>query len=62
MAVEYPTKEVNVLVGHQGTVSTVKFSGDGNYCISGGNDKTIRLWNPAKGKNLFCDHSKITFK
>ncbi|KAI9290988.1 WD40 repeat-like protein [Neoconidiobolus thromboides FSU 785] len=26
-------------------LNIVKYSSDGNYCFSGGNDKTIRLWN-----------------
>lgn len=26
--------------------------GDGNYCLSGGYDKTIRLWNPHKEKEI----------
>jgi mitogen-activated protein kinase organizer 1 len=45
----FPSQELCTLRGHIGSVSTVKFNSDGNYCLSGGNDKTIRLWNPVKG-------------
>jgi len=27
----------------------VSFNYDGNYCLSGGQDKTLKLWNPHKG-------------
>lgn len=29
--------------------STSLSSDDGNYCMSGGQDQTIKLWNPSKG-------------
>lgn len=45
----YPSKEANVLRGHQGTVPAVRWNHDGQYCLSGGGDKTVRLWNPFKG-------------
>jgi mitogen-activated protein kinase organizer 1 len=46
MACPLPTKEAAVLKGHQGPVLALKFNHDGNYCLSGGQDRTIRLWNP----------------
>eukprot|EP01116_Phalansterium_solitarium_P008943 TRINITY_DN22912_c0_g1_i1.p1 TRINITY_DN22912_c0_g1~~TRINITY_DN22912_c0_g1_i1.p1 ORF type:complete len:299 (+),score=93.70 TRINITY_DN22912_c0_g1_i1:64-960(+) len=45
----YPTKEAIVLRGHHGSIPVVRFNANGNYCASGGNDRTVRLWNPAKG-------------
>lgn len=30
-------------------VYSLRFTGDGSYCLSGGHDRTIRLWNPQKG-------------
>jgi len=44
-----PTRETSVLKGHTGSVSTVRFNVDGTYCLSGGKDKIIRLWNPHRG-------------
>jgi mitogen-activated protein kinase organizer 1 len=44
----YPTKEASICRGHQGSVLALKFSSDGSYCVSGGSDKTLRLWNPHK--------------
>ena len=35
--------------GHKGPVYAARFSSDGNYCMSCGRDRTIRLWNPHKG-------------
>ncbi|KAL6058331.1 WD repeat domain-containing protein 83 [Balamuthia mandrillaris] len=42
----FPTKEAQTLKGHVGPVNTVKFNSNGNYCLSCGHDKTVRLWNP----------------
>jgi len=49
MKTSFPSKEIAILKGHQGAVLVNKFSSDGNYCISAGSDKSIRLWNPQKG-------------
>ena len=34
--------------GHQSAVNAVRYSSDGNYCMSCGEDRTLRLWNPVK--------------
>lgn len=47
-----PTKEVNVLRGHEGAVLAVRFNQDGNYCLSCGRDRTLRLWNPHRGLQI----------
>ena len=39
---------VRDLKGHEGAVNAVRYSKDGNYCMSCGDDKTLRLWNPLK--------------
>jgi len=44
-----PYTLVHTLRGHQGTVTTVRFNSNGNYCLSCGQDKSIKLWNPHKG-------------
>ena len=31
-----------------GAVNSVRFSGDGKYCMTAGDDRTIMLWNPHK--------------
>lgn len=37
------------LDGHQsGGVNAVKFSSDGNYCLTAGDDRMVMLWNPHK--------------
>lgn len=46
---ELPRKEANVLKGHEGAVLAARFNSDGNYCLSCGKDRTIRLWNPHRG-------------
>jgi mitogen-activated protein kinase organizer 1 len=40
---------VNTLRGHQGPVYSVRFNRNGEYCVTTGSDKTIKLWNPHKG-------------
>lgn len=44
-----PCKESNQLEGHQGAVRAVRFNYDGNYCLTCGSDKLLKLWNPHKG-------------
>jgi WD40 repeat protein len=43
-----------VLVGHEGEVTSVACSGDGQHIVSGGEDRTVRIWNGASGKLLHC--------
>jgi WD40 repeat protein len=38
--------------GHDGTVLSVIFSADGKQLLSGGKDRTVRLWDVATGKEL----------
>lgn len=44
----------------QGAVRAVRFNKDGNYCITCGNDKTVKLWNPYKQLKLqtYSGHSQ----
>ncbi|CEM08840.1 unnamed protein product [Vitrella brassicaformis CCMP3155] len=44
-----PWKSTATLRGHKGSVQNVRFNKDGSYCLSCGQDKTLRLWNPHKG-------------
>mmetsp|Transcript_3439 Transcript_3439/g.4000 ORF Transcript_3439/g.4000 Transcript_3439/m.4000 type:complete len:358 (-) Transcript_3439:42-1115(-) len=43
-----PSQPTTRLVGHEGPVKVVRFSSCGKYCITGGHDRTVRLWNPAR--------------
>ena len=45
-----PQKCVATLDKHVGPVYSVKYNADGNYCMSAGEDRTIKLWNPTKQK------------
>ena len=42
--------ERNRLQGHEGTIYDIEFSPDGKTLVSGGLDKTIRLWDSETGK------------
>mmetsp|Transcript_76766 Transcript_76766/g.115508 ORF Transcript_76766/g.115508 Transcript_76766/m.115508 type:complete len:372 (+) Transcript_76766:174-1289(+) len=41
-----PSLPVAKLDGHDGPVQVVRFTNDGKYCLTGGHDRTVRLWNP----------------
>ncbi|KAM6389961.1 LOW QUALITY PROTEIN: WD repeat domain-containing protein 83 [Rhynochetos jubatus] len=49
---ELPRRRVRTLECGQGAVRAVRFNADGNYCLTCGSDKTLRLWNPHKGTAL----------
>ena len=44
-----PYREEHVLSGHRGAVMVVRFNKDGTYCMTGGKDKHVILWNPHNG-------------
>jgi mitogen-activated protein kinase organizer 1 len=51
---------VQDLIGHQGPVNVACYNIDGSYLLSGGSDRTIRLWNPVTGLlvKTFTGHGK----
>jgi eukaryotic-like serine/threonine-protein kinase len=44
--------KTGALRGHQGPVTTLAYSVDGQYLASGSADKTVRVWNLAPGKEV----------
>lgn len=38
--------------GHVGPVFVVRFNREGDYCLSGGKDRSVCLWNPKTGKRI----------
>ncbi|KAG0533326.1 hypothetical protein BDA96_04G183900 [Sorghum bicolor] len=51
-AQQLPRTEARSLSGHEGAVLAVRFNRDGNYCLSCGKDRTLRLWNPHTGAHV----------
>ncbi len=39
-------KPAATLAAHKGAVNVVTFNSDGNYCMTGGDDRRVVLWNP----------------
>ncbi|TPX70416.1 hypothetical protein SpCBS45565_g01741 [Spizellomyces sp. 'palustris'] len=58
-----PHREVRSLHGHKGPVHAVRYSQDGNYILTAGSDRTIRLWNPESGLSIktYEGHGKEIF-
>jgi|EP01047_Picozoa_sp_COSAG01_P028289 WD40 repeat protein len=54
-----PSRCATALTGHEGAALCVRFNKDGGYCLSGGADRTVRLWNPHKGflVKKYCAHA-----
>ncbi|PWZ27648.1 WD repeat domain-containing protein 83 [Zea mays] len=52
VAQQLPRTEARSLSGHEGAVLAVRFNRDGNYCLSCGKDRTLRLWNPHTGAQV----------
>jgi WD40 repeat protein len=51
----------HVFLGHEGTVSGVAFSPDGQYVLSGSADGTLRLWDVETGEEvrIFTGHDDV---
>ena len=51
--------EIFVQLGHQGSVDTAAFSGDGKYVATGCNDFSVKLWDAASGAEVrtFLGHA-----
>jgi WD40 repeat protein len=44
-----PTRCVATLAGHEGAVLNVRYNAGGQYALSCGKDRTLRLWSLSKG-------------
>ena len=48
MSARKPAYALSRLEGHKGAVNVCRYTYSGDYCMSGGEDRTIMLWNPLK--------------
>ncbi|KAI8367555.1 WD40-repeat-containing domain protein [Radiomyces spectabilis] len=56
----YPTECIQELKAHKGPVNEVCYNKSGQYCVSAGRDRTVRLWNPLSAMLLhtYTGHSR----
>jgi WD40 repeat protein len=47
-----PRSLLRRLDSHTGAVNVVRYNHGAKYCLSGSSDRSIRLWNPATGKEI----------
>ena len=46
---DLPASQASTFKGHTGPILAVRFNSDGNYCLTAGQDRIVKLWNPVKG-------------
>ncbi len=63
MGVRTKLSKLRTLTGHSEVVRSVVYSPDGRYLASGSQDKTIKIWEVATGKELrtLTGHSNSVF-
>ncbi|KAJ3177161.1 WD repeat-containing protein 83 [Geranomyces variabilis] len=49
---DLPQREVHRIAAHTGPVHAVKYNQDGNYILTAGHDRLVRLWNPETGMGI----------
>jgi len=49
---DIPQTRIREIDCKQGAIRCLQFSVDGNYCMTGGADKSLKLWNPNRGVML----------
>ena len=55
-----PVQCVRIFTEHKGPVHVARYNSTGEYALSGGQDRLIRLWNPETGLNIktYTGHGK----
>ena len=54
--ITHPAGEMSLrwLTGHKGGVLSCSWAPDGRYVVSGGSDRTLRVWDVEKGEEVLC--------
>lgn len=49
----YPTHLDHSLEAHKGPISALAYNHTGQYCVTGGRDRQVQLWNPVNAFHVF---------
>ncbi|ODQ64049.1 WD40 repeat-like protein [Nadsonia fulvescens var. elongata DSM 6958] len=51
---EWPSKRISDFKAHEGPINALRYNSTGQYLLTGGNDRIVKLWNSSTQTNIMC--------